>query len=410
MAIISINVSMTYAPQFGQFSEGATFIVSLMKTYYVAFALATGVSLLIFPLTSRHLIRSDIEAYISGFQSALKANLVYIESLESTDMFAAQRTNTAGEKPQKSPEARDFAAKMEKLSATLAKLQANLPFAKREVAIGKLGPDDLQRLLRLMRECIIPMTGLSCMPAIFEQTSHDAGWDRSVSFANISIADAANDNEKARIEAINQWHELLKLLREPFSSITETLNDGLEHALITLEIPKGTKKSTTHDDSEADGDKPRPGQIKFTEHYRRQRQQFQESKQLMLRGFCRIHGIELSEDFFTESSTKDFEAPAWMNDKDHFTPARRALRRQLMIVLYIESLLQYVSDRILGLIVHADELRDSGKLSKRRLIVPGLKRVRKWIYSSLFQEQDTAEAGIDNDFNGSSTSARLGDA
>ncbi len=80
-----------------------------------------------------------------------------------------------------------------------------------------------------------------------------------------------------------------------------------------------------------------------------------------------------------------------------------------MIVLYIEFLLYMISRRVLNLINFADELRDSGKLSQRRLIVPGLKRVRKWVYSSLFQEQDV-DAEEDADIDGTATNVRLGAA
>jgi hypothetical protein len=411
MSAIIINISMTYAPQFSTMDQAGHFISGLLEAYLTAFAIATGVSLLVFPLTSRHLVRNDMVSFISGLRAALKANMVYLNTLQSsdTDMFAAAaRTNTAGEKPFASPEAQQFAAKMGALSGIVAKFSTNLPFAKREVAIGRLGPDDLRQIFRLMRECTIPAIGLSCMPAIFEHTSEDAGWDRSVSFANISLENAANDTEKARIEAINEWHELLRLLREPFSSITDVIDEGLEHVLLTLNLVKKPKKDNAHTDSEAAGDVPKPGDATFGQYFQRRAEEFQQSKQLMLRGFCHVHDIELADDFFTNPSKKNFEAPAWMN-KGNFTPARRALRRQLMIVLYIEFLLYSISRRILDLIQFAEELRDSGKLGKRRLVVPGVKRVRKWVYSSLFQEQDM-DAGDDPDINGTDTNVRLGDA
>ena len=408
MCAIVANISMTYAPQFSTMSQATTFIVNILKAYLTAFAIATGVSLLVFPLTSRHLVRNDMQTFISGLRSALKANLVYLTSLQSSDMFAAQRTNTAGERPFRSPEAVEFAAKTEALTGILSKFSTDLPFAKRELAIGKIGPDDLQQIFRLMRQCVTPAIGLSCMPAIFEHTGEEAGWDRSVSLAGVALEDVDNDAQRARIEAINEWHELLRLLREPFSSITDVIDEGLEHVLLTLGLPKKPIKKPSQDDSEATGDNPKPGDKDYAQHYRKKADDFQQSKQLMLRGFCHVHGIELSDDFFTNPANRDFEAPSWMNEGT-FTPARRALRRQLMIVLYIEFLLYSISRRVLDLINYADELRDSGKLSQRRLVVPGLKRVRKWMYSSLFQEQDV-DAEEDADIDGTSTNVRLGAA
>lgn len=410
MSAIIVNIAMVYAPQFDTMAVATDFIVALLTAYLTAFAIATGISLLVFPLTSRHLVRNDMTSFISSLRSALKTHMVYLNSLQAddTDMFAAQRTNTAGEKPFASPEARNFAAKMEGLSGTLAKFSTNLAFAKREVAVGRLGPDDLQKIFRLMREIVIPAVGLSCMPAIFDHTSEDAGWDRSVSFANVSLEEAANDSEKARIEAINEWHELLRLLQQPFSNMTDVLDAGLEHVLLTLNLLKPQKKVTTSQEEEAAGDVPRPGDTNFSQYYRQRANEFQKSKRLMLQGFCHVHDIELPDDFFDDASRHNFEAPSWMNEST-FSPARRALRRQLMIVLYIEFLLGSVSNRVFNLIEFAESLKDSGKLGQRRLIVPGLKRVRKWIYSSLFQEQDV-DADDNTDIIGTYTDVRLGDA
>lgn len=107
----------------------------------------------------------------------------------------------------------------------------------------------------------------------------------------------------------------------------------------------------------------------------------------MLRGWCRIHDIELSEDFFSNPTSRDFEAPGWMN-AGNFTEGRKRLRRQLMIMLYVEFLLYSISRRTYDLVLFADRLRESGKLGKTRLVVPGLKTVRKALYNTLSLKPD----------------------
>ena len=304
---------MTYAPQFSTMAQAQQFLLHILEAYLTAFGIATGVSLLVFPLTSRHLVGNDIESFIAAFRSALQANMTYLNSLEDSDMFAAQRTNTAGQKPPRSPEAEEFNKKIQALAGIQGRLNMNLSFAKREIATGSLGPDDLQYCFRLMRQCLIPAIGLSCMSDIFERTSFDAGWDRSVSFAGTSLADVVNDAEKARIESINQWHELMKLLREPFTSVTETINEGLQHVSLTLSLPKAPKVNAKPHDREAMGDTPKPGDTAFAAYYYKRIEEFQKSKQLMLRGWSHIHGIELPDDFFTNPDTENFQAPDWMN-------------------------------------------------------------------------------------------------
>lgn len=408
MLAVFFNVSMAYAPQFSTMAQAEQFVLSLLKAYLTGFGIATLTSLFIFPVTSRHLVFEDARKFISGFRSALGANLTYLRSLEDTDMFAAQRTRTDGEKPKRSSEAQDFVSKVQALSAIQAKFAADLPFAKREVAIGKLGPDDLQELFRRLRECMIPAIGLTCMSDIFERQSEDRGWDRSVSFANVSLVDAADEADQARIQSMNEWHELIKILKEPFSSITDTVDEGFEHVLLTLQLKKPDKTAAKPDDRESSGDSPRPGYTDFAQAYRTRIEEFQESKKLMLRGWCRIHGIELPEDFFSHASTDDFHLPKWINT-GHFSEDRKHLRRQLMVLLYIEFLLYLMSRRVFNVIKFADELRRSGKLDSKRLVVPGIKRVRKWMHTSLFMHQDSHDEDM-MDFNDHTTTVHLGQA
>jgi hypothetical protein len=174
------------------------------------------------------------------------------------------------------------------------------------------------------------MIGLSCMSDIFRRTSEERGWDRSVSFANVTLQDASNDVARARIETMNQWHELSKLLEEPFRSITETIDEGFEHVIRVLQLKKAPL--TPSHDQEAGNDKTSPGTPAFAESFRARMEKFQQSKQLMLRGWCDIHGIKLPPDFFSSPTSKDFEAPFWMS-AGPLTGDRRRLRRQLMVSL-----------------------------------------------------------------------------
>lgn len=408
MLAVFANVSMAYAPQFGTMAQAEQFVKSLLQAYLTGFGIATGVSLLIFPMTSRHLVFEDSRKLISGFRSALGANLTYLTSLEDSDMFAAQRTRTDGDKPKRSPEAEDFVNKVQALSAIQGKFAVDLPFAKREIAIGKLGPDDLQELFRRLRECMIPAIGLTCMSDIFERQSEERGWDRSVSFANVSLVDAADEEDQARIQAMNEWHELIKILKEPFSSITDTIDEGFEHVLLTLQLKKPDQPATKSDDRESVGNLPRAGDVDFAQAYRTRIEEFQDSKKLMLRGWCHIHGIELPGDFFSHASTEDFEIPKWLNTGT-FSEDRKRLRRQLMVLLYIEFLLYLMSRRVYNVIKFSDEMRKSGKLDSKRLVVPGIKRIRKWMHTSLLMHQDSHDEDV-MDFNDSPKAIHLGEA
>ena len=380
---IFANVSMTYAPQFNTMGQAINLAVRMYEAQLTGFALATGVSLLVFPYTSRQVAFDDMKDFFGKLRGVLDANMTYMHSLEQTDMFAAQRTNTAGEKPERSPEAQALKAATEGLNGALAKLHTDLPFAKREVAMGKMGPDDLKAAFKHFREITIPTVGLDVMSDIFDRISEEREWDRSKSFVFATPEDARSENEKFRINVLNEWHELITLLRGPFGGITEIIGQGLRHVELVLRLQKVRRRDR---DKEARGDVPQPGDDGFTQYFDRRSDDFQESKQTMLRGWCKVHDIDLPEDFFSNPEVKDFAAPAWMNDEP-MSESRRRTRRQLMIMLYFEFLLYTISRKVYDAMVYADELKASGKLSRNRLVVPGYKRLRKWIWDELFTEQ-----------------------
>ncbi|KAK5115828.1 hypothetical protein LTR85_009422 [Meristemomyces frigidus] len=406
---IFANVSMVYAPQFSSMALAEAFAKKLLSGFLTGFAIATGCSLLIFPLTSRQVVFAEMTGYIGALRGAVKANLEYMHSLEDTDMFAPHRVNTAGDEVPGSKEAEAFKAKMRGLQGLHAKFTMDLPFAKREIALGKLGPDDLQKVFRMLRLVMLPTMGLSCMPDVFQRIAEGRGWDRTKSYADVPLSEVRDEDEKMRVESVLEWHELLKRLREPFGKVTQTIDEGLEHVAITLQLAPRPKERCAEDAAEASGADPRPGDKGFAAYYNRRSMEFLESKKEMLRAWCAIHDIELPQDFFDDPYTKDFVAPPWMNHSSLSTDRKR-LRRQLFLCLYMEFLLFNIDRRVYDLILYAESLEASGKLGKTRLIVPGVKRLRKWGMSIFLARDGEAHDDQQIDTERSGTTVYLGEA
>lgn len=382
------NVGMVYSPQFSSMVQAEAFVKRLLEAFLTGFGIGTGVSLLIFPLTSRTVVFNDMSAYLTSLRSALKANMDYVHSLESTDMFTFGRTDTMRHRVLHSPAAEIVKEKMRALQSTAAKLNTDLPFAKREIAIGSLGPDDLQSIARLLRLIMLPMVGLSCISDIFERIAEDRGWvsipfDDDISLSGTTLADMT------KRRAVLEWHELMRALREPFQEMADIIDEGLEHAMIDLRLIKNKKPSQR--DAESKGDRPRPGDEGFAEYLNQRTKSFHKRKQSMLVAWCHIRGIELPDDFFTNPEVmKNFQDPEWL--KLDFDPALRARsRRQLYICLYMEFLLWSIGRRVYDLLVFAETARVAGKLSKKRLIVPGSKTLKKWVKSFFQPDADSSE-------------------
>lgn len=382
------NVGMVYAPQFSAFSQAEAFVKRLLEAFLTGFGIGTGVSLFIFPLTSRTVVFNDMSSYLTSLRSALKANMDYVHSLENTDMFTFGRTDTMRHRIMHSPEAQVVKEKMQALQDASAKLNSDLPFAKREIAFGNLGPDDLQSVARLLRLIMLPMVGLSCISDIFERIAEDRGWV-SIPFDDGASLSGTALGDMTKRRAVLEWHELMRALREPFQEMADVIDEGLEHAMIDLRLKKFKKSTPT--DAEAKGDRPKPGDEGFAEYLNQRTKSFHKRKQSMLVAWCRVRGIELPDDFFTNPEVmKNFQDPDWL--KLDFDPALRARsRRQLYICLYMEFLLWSIGRRVYDLVVFAETARVAGKLEKKRLIVPGSKTLKKWFKSFFKADADSSE-------------------
>jgi hypothetical protein len=142
-----------------------------MEGFLTAFAISTGVSLFVIPISSRAVVFGEMTGYIGAIRSTIKAQTAYLESLEKSDMFAPPKTEeennqevnnskaAKGDQPTAAnhPQAKTLKASVAGLTALHGKLHGDLPFGKREIAYGKLAPEDLEELFKLFQTILIPL-------------------------------------------------------------------------------------------------------------------------------------------------------------------------------------------------------------------------------------------------------------
>jgi len=409
VACIFANVSMVYAPQFSTMAQAISFAKRLLEAFFTGFAIGTGVSLFIFPFTMREVVFKEMTGYIMTLRKAMGANMAYITSLQEGNMFS--RTPTGQTDKPRTPEASAIKGIITGLAALHGKLSVDITLAKREIAIGKLGPDDMQEMFRRLRTLLLPIIGLSSVVDVFERITEEYGWD-SVSDAK-SSDDVENHEDKRHAESVHDWNQLSAMLHEPFSQIVGHIDDGFAHVLFTLDLVKMPKKDSSKTDEEAKGDEePRPGEPGFTESMARIVADFQRRKADLLLHYVQLRGIKMDPDFFKTPRSAEFEAPEWYYLKPGESEKRLRYRRQLYLVLYMDFLLTKIAQGVHDFCKWADERKASGKLSRSRLVVPGYKRMRKWVISSLSSQEDsyTDESHGMNDEGNRSSNVYLGDA
>lgn len=361
-------------------------------------------SLFIIPVSSRTVafskfttdvdteFRTDIATeestgYIQLIRGTLKAQQAYLQSLETSDMFTPAGNGLASDadhleqkkkesktdKKNKSHPAENVAAKALKgnvaaLTGLHGKLHGDVPFAKREIAWGKLDAKDIDEIFSLFRNILIPLIGMSTITDIFERIAERRGWVDvpNSRFDNAEAWEKCDHNTKE--EEKKTWNEIMKTLHEPFEVAIAAMDEGLQHAGLILELipqPK-TKKDV---DIEAKGDQPTPGDPKFSEYLQQKMLDFYSKRGAILKAWAKQKG--LSEDQF--DSTKLPE-----NDKD-MTPNEAQHRRdqsQLYLILYLEHLLYSCGKAVGELVKFADKKVEEGTMKKNRLILPGQRRLK----------------------------------
>ena len=338
---IFANVASVYAPNFPTMAAGIAFTKRLLETFFTGFAIATGVSLFVFPVSLRMTFFKQSAGFIAAAQGTLKAQIAYLQTLENKDMFRTPRESHQDdkiEKPSKhkkakvvepygSAEARRLKIANGAIGELYGKLHADVTFAKREMAWGKLDASDIDELLRLFQEIVLPMTGLSSAANIFQRIAEHQGWTRRET-------DSSPGNEKSRY----QWNEIMRTLHDPFETMTQTMHDGLQHVLYTLELAKlpkdhkANKRSNATDaasiDVEADAGVKRPGDPKYAAYLSQKIDIFVEQRKRTLALMCQQRGVQKDANPFENSSQTAFR----MNED----PEEHAKnQRQLYLVLYV---------------------------------------------------------------------------
>jgi hypothetical protein len=239
---IFASVTITRAGTFTTLSEGLEFISRLLKGFMIGFAIATGVSLLIFPITSRGNVFHDIKEYVSSVEGVLQAQSSFAEGSAATGLFSGngilRRARTAMSTRYMQSEGdtdlqckkKQLQAAMNKLNGLHSKLHADLFYSKEEIAWGKLSPKDLSTIASLFRSLLLPLAGMSMLPEILDSIIKNEG-----PRGGDDEADSLNGTGEKALK----HPEIQKVVETHHARLVDAaglVKLGLAHFLVTLEL------------------------------------------------------------------------------------------------------------------------------------------------------------------------------
>jgi hypothetical protein len=344
MYSIFSNIAFTYGPLFPTLSRAENLVKTMLQAFMTAFALATGVNLFVIPVSCRTVVFKEQAGYIQALRGLLKAQTAYLQSLEESDMFAgpppsdsdtegtSSVSDEASPGPAQSPQAKALMGAVAGLRGLHGKLYGDMAFAKREVAWGKLCAKDIDTIFGLFRGVMIPLIGMSTINDIFERIGERRGWIkptgpkyRSENWEHLPL--------EKKLEEKRLWNEVMKTLREPFAVAAATIDQGLEHTAIVLElVPRPKKKS---DDIEATANQLKPGDEGFAAHMQKVLDDFYSKRGITLRKWAKEKG--LSEEQFDAAGPLPPAGNAYTADE----AAHRRDQQQLYLILFMENLVSF---------------------------------------------------------------------
>jgi hypothetical protein len=193
---------------------GIAFVKKLIEAFCTALAIATSVHFLVLPVTVRTIVFKELAGYLGLLQKCLKAHQAYLVSLEDPEILGNALIFESNGEIKPTPQVLALKRTVAGITALHGKLQADLPFAKREVALGKIGPDEMTAINKQIRSIMLPTVGLTALTDLLERIAYFRGWSHAHLKEGLSEEETA-----ARKEAIFEWSENIKALHSPFNSI-----------------------------------------------------------------------------------------------------------------------------------------------------------------------------------------------
>jgi hypothetical protein len=380
---IFVIVGFVYGPQEATEYHSRLFLKELLYSFLTGQAISTGVSLLIIPVSSRKVFFGEATGFLQSCRGLLKAQFGFIQVLQHSVLFNqsevldgdATISNCAIKYKQKVSTLKAASAG---LLALGAKLREDVRFAKRELAVGHLRETDIHEIHALLRDIMIPITGLSTIADIAER-SH-CGLD---GIESRKTSEAGIDTE------VEGWDELFQGLTLSFETFVQILDESILHTLTVFGLAPSLKKKGAPD-IETGSEPPKPGDSNFGDYLEQRMLSFREERSSALKLWAEEKG--LSSVF--KNTAKQPMSLTNLDEMNSGKTAREILAsRRLHIVLYMEYLLYSTGKAILALVRFAELKISDGTMAKRRLIVPAYKTLVKIIKSLI----DGDEPGPDTE-------------
>ena len=402
MYSIFATISGTYAAVFANMAQAIAFVKQLMEAFLSGFGIATVIHFLVFPVTSRHVVFTEMNGYVDLLKKLMVCKYTYLKTMADVPSSSNKEEADDTEKDSRKDQAvKDLQETFKALSEIHGKLRGDLVFAKREAALGYLNGAEIGQIAALLRQIFLPFVGLTSVVDIFERLVEGNAWSNDGPNNGVISSRFQRAQEIREAAMLHDWASIAASLRPPYQMLSEAMTDGLTHVCYSLKLRKPPKSKVTKDPENCE-ERPRPGESSFASYLEAKIRDFSRDREGALRVWCSQRGFK-----FPKIATQQPPTPKLGEENPHIDEKSR---QQLYLILYMEHLIQAAGCAVLDLVRFADDKVESGVMRRRRFIRPRWKTIRKWVMGAFNgEEASSTDSGRDGT-GGNLCVVELGDA
>jgi hypothetical protein len=234
------------------------------------------------------------------------------------------------------------------LNALHGKLQSDLSYSKDEIAWGKLSASDLDRIGGLLRNLLLPLSGMAMLPDILDLIVEDE--------------DGLSEMGEGPQEPV-ETHQVVRLMKSKLLECEELVNGGLQHALLQLEMvnPKSLERRHKQGDEETAVPSLDPTGADF-----------------VLLFHQRLEGYKSSQRKDLPAGLSECEKTSDAASEEQRVPANADIRQELFLILYMSQLQESLLTATADFMRFAHSKIADGTMKRNRLIYPKI-ALHKWL-------------------------------
>ena len=242
-----------------------------------------------------------VTSEIHELKRVLEVHSQYMRSLPTRDWYGEKSSsedsdsgmdskNTTSSRTTPWPEADALKAVATGSTELQVKIQAELRYAKLEVAWGKLEGKDLSTINRFLKGILVPMLGMESLTDVTDRIEKRGGWGA------VRLPKAGHESTEADFVALEekekqQWTWIFEKLQGPVHQLQEAMIEGLDHCLYSLEFAKRPKTQTQIDIEASVSGSYFTGKA-FAPFLESKIQEFLKNRESFLKEWCAFKGMD----------------------------------------------------------------------------------------------------------------------